>query len=161
MESAFYFFILGLLIFLIKTVSASLQIRLRLILFISGGMAGSAGIALLSGTPFIPGVPFPLAVYILTGLSAGFILFAVDYLNLVHTSGFEYVVTIVSGLIYGGLIWLIAEWSIKARGIVLPPNMSTAQKAVIFFSLGFIAMAGYIFPERWFRRSRERAEREE
>ena len=158
MESAFFYFILGLLVFVVKVAVTSLRIRLRLFFFALSGMAGSMGIALLAETPLLPGVLFPIGFYGLTGLGAGLLLFAIDHLNLVHSTGFEYIVTIVSGLIYGGFMWLLAELYLKSRGMMLQ-GIPPAQKGIIFASFGFVTMAGFIFPERWFRRSREGAER--
>ena len=152
MESSLLFFFVGLAIFGVNRLVKTQREGVRMVGFLSTGIAAGFVVGLIVGTPWPESYHMPLSlVPAITGL-AGILLYFAEKGQMITRPGIQYMATILLGLILTGLSYSFV-WIYRHVNGLFP--LSGQGKQLLFMLLllvSFLTVFGYTFPERWFKR---------
>ena len=151
MESLLLFFLVGLFIFVIKSLTKNQSRINRFLAFSGGGLLSGAVIGLTIGSPLDPLIDIPWWQVAVIGSMGGMILFRAEMTNLFTCGAIRHFSTILLGFVLSILSYSLF---LLHATIAQSTSLLYARKTVVilvFILIGFITMFGYTFPERWFK----------
>ena len=149
-ESSFLFLIVGVFLFISKTLFAKKNTIIQLVTFLSVGLLTGTIVGLMESQTLIPGLPLPWISGSIMGILAAGLLFLAEKIDFFNRPGVRFLATtllaiILASICHGLLVIYLAQFS--------PEKEFPFAREMVFLILllyTFIIIFGYTFPKRWF-----------
>lgn len=151
-ESSFLFLIVGVFLFISKTLFTKKKTVVQFFTFMCVGLLTGTIVGLMESQTFIPGLPLPWMSGSIIGILAAGLLFLAEKIDFFNRPGVRFLATSLLAIIlalmcYGLLVFYLNH-------LCPEKDFPFAKEMVflIFLLYTFIIIFGYTFPKRWFIR---------
>lgn len=153
MEATLLFFLIGLAVFTVKRITVHQSTAMRLACFVVVGALAGGLVGWLAGHPMNPAVLYPPWLVVFSGAFVGLLCFWAEVKTLLMRPGLQYVMTLLLGVLTAAFTWGVAWLYRLLVPVEVHMVLRSDQEAIIWIAVGFVAIFGYTFPERYFKPS--------
>lgn len=152
MEAPFILFVIGLMLWVIKTFLSRKLESVPWYLFLITGTVMGIILSLAIGSSLLPPLEIPWYLLGIMGGIASLVIYTAYRTNLFFQRGFEYVVTLVLGGLLGIIFYMMFNIYLRLQHLEV---IIHSYNTTLWFSMilmGFVIVLGYSFPERFQKR---------